>query len=63
MEQRPGAHEIEATVPLAEMFGYATQLRNITRGTATFTMSFDHYEPMPFETAERIVEERSKKRA
>ena len=58
MEPRGNLHEIEAFVPLAEMFGYAGQLRNITSASATFTMSFDHYEPVPFEKAEEIVKER-----
>jgi elongation factor G len=40
------------------MFGYATQLRTLTRGTGTFTMSFDHYEPVPFARAEEIAQQR-----
>jgi elongation factor G len=55
MEPRPAATEIQAMVPLAEMFGYATQLRTLSRGTATFTMTFDHYEPVPFAQVEEIV--------
>ena len=38
---------ISALVPLAEMFGYATDLRSRTQGRATFTMQFSHYEPVP----------------
>ena len=38
---------ITATVPLAEMFGYATDLRSTTQGRATYTMQFSHYEPVP----------------
>src|SRR5262249_58330760 len=38
---------ISGTVPLAEMFGYATDLRSRTQGRATFTMQFSHYEPVP----------------
>jgi elongation factor G len=58
MEQKGNNQEIEAFVPLAEVFGYATQLRTLSRGTATFTMSFDHYEPVPFGSTEKIVEAR-----
>ena len=61
MEARGPAQEIEATVPLAKMFGYATQIRSLTRGAATFTMSFDPYEPVPYETAEEIVAARKKR--
>jgi elongation factor G len=58
MEQKMNNQEIEAFVPLAEVFGYATQLRTLSRGTASFTMSFDHYEPVPFGATEKIVESR-----
>src|SRR5262245_5473685 len=58
MEQKANSQEIEAYVPLAEVFGYATQLRTLSRGTASFTMSFDHYEPVPFGATEKIVESR-----
>ncbi len=47
MELRPGnAQAIKATVPLAEMFGYATELRSATKGRGVFTMEFDHYAPV-----------------
>jgi elongation factor G len=49
---------IHAMVPLAEMFGYATELRNITGGRGTFTMRFEHYEPVPHNLAEEIVKEK-----
>ena len=62
METRPTGHEIEATVPLAEMFGYATQLRTLSRGGATFTMAFDHYEPVPNSKLEEIVADRTRQR-
>jgi len=42
-------------VPMAEMFGYATSLRSFTQGRGTFTMEFDHYEPVSAELAERIA--------
>jgi len=47
MESRAGAQVIEARVPLANMFGYATRLRSITQGRATYTMQFAVYEPVP----------------
>jgi len=47
MENRGGAQVIEAQVPLATMFGYATRLRSITQGRATHTMQFGAYEPVP----------------
>jgi elongation factor G len=46
-EPRGNTQVISATVPLAEMFGYATDLRSRTQGRATFTMQFSHYEPVP----------------
>ena len=47
MEDRAGAKAVSAHVPLAEMFGYATDLRSRTQGRATFTMQFAFYEPVP----------------
>ena len=46
---------IDASVPLSEMFGYATSLRSLTQGRATFTMEFSHYEEVPKVIAEHIV--------
>jgi elongation factor G len=46
-EPRGNTQVINATVPLAEMFGYATDLRSRSQGRATFTMQFSHYEPVP----------------
>ena len=46
-EPRGNAQVIAAHAPLAEMFGYATDLRSRTQGRATFTMQFSHYEPVP----------------
>ncbi len=47
MEQRSNAQVINAMVPLATMFGYVNNLRSMTQGRATYTMHFDHYEPVP----------------
>jgi elongation factor G len=55
MEQKHGAQVIEALVPLAEMFGYATDLRSKTQGRATYTMHFGHYAQVPNAIAETIV--------
>jgi elongation factor G len=52
------AHTIRATVPLAEMFGYATQIRTLTKGSGTFQMHFEHYEAVPLALAEEIVHKR-----
>lgn len=47
MEARGNAELVHSFVPLSEMFGYATTLRSSTQGRGTFTMTFDHYEPVP----------------
>ena len=47
MEARGNAELVHSFVPLSEMFGYATTLRSATQGRGTFTMTFDHYEPVP----------------
>ena len=54
MEQRGNAQVISAHVPLAEMFGYATDMRSATQGRATYTMQFDRYEEVPPNIAEGI---------
>ena len=54
-ESRGNALAIDAMVPLAEMFGYATSLRSNTQGRGTFTMVFDHYEEVPRNIAEDII--------
>ena len=56
MEMRPGnAQAVSATVPLGEMFGYATELRSSTQGRGVFTMEFDHYAPVPEAVAREIL--------
>jgi len=59
MEQRSGAQVITAFVPLAEMFGYATDLRSTTQGRANYTMQFERYEEVPASIAEKVVGERA----
>ncbi|MCL5734320.1 MAG: elongation factor G [Actinobacteria bacterium] len=55
MEPRAGAQVIKATVPLGEMFGYATDLRSMTQGRATYTMQFSHYAEVPGALAQEII--------
>ncbi|KRL62944.1 translation elongation factor G [Lentilactobacillus parakefiri DSM 10551] len=55
MESRSGAEVIHSFVPLAEMFGYATTLRSASQGRGTFTMTFDHYEPVPKSIQAEII--------
>lgn len=55
MEARGNAQLVNAMVPLAEMFGYATTLRSATQGRGTFTMTFDHYEAVPKSIQEEII--------
>ncbi len=55
MEERSGAQVINSEVPLAEMFGYATDLRSATQGRATFTMQFSHYDKVPAPVSETLV--------
>jgi len=54
---------VDANVPLAEMFGYATVLRSSTQGKAEFTMEFARYAPAPAEVAAKLVEEYQERRA
>ena len=56
MESKAGSRVVKAKVPLAEKFGYVTVLRTLTSGRATSTMEFSHYEEVPAEIANRIVE-------
>ncbi len=59
MDERAGNKIVNAFVPLAEMFGYSTDLRSMTQGRATYTMEFDHYEEVPANIAKEIIEKRN----
>jgi elongation factor G len=59
MEPRGNAQVIRAFVPLAEMFGYATDLRSKTQGRGTYTMQFDHYEEVPRNLADEVIHHRA----
>jgi elongation factor G len=50
---------VTGTVPLSEMFGYATDLRSNTQGRATYTMQFERYEVVPPNIAEKVIEART----
>jgi elongation factor G len=56
MESKAGSRVVKAKVPLAEKFGYVTVLRTLTSGRATSTMEFSHYEKVPADISNRIVE-------
>jgi elongation factor G len=56
MEIAHGAQVIRAFVPLANMFGYATDLRSKSQGRGNYTMIFDHFEPLPKNLAEKVME-------
>ena len=56
MEPRGNAQVIRAKVPLAEMFGYATDVRTMSQGRATYTMQFLHYAEVPQSIAEKLTE-------
>jgi len=58
MDERAGVKIVDAFVPLAEMFGYATSLRSMTQGRASYSMEFDHYEEVPGNIAEEIKTKR-----
>ena len=59
MEPRGNAQVISAHVPLSEMFGYATDVRTMSQGRATYTMQFDKYEEVPPNIAEKVIEGRT----
>lgn len=58
MSERTGVKIVDAFVPLSEMFGYATSLRSMTQGRASYSMEFDHYEEVPGNIAEEIKAKR-----
>jgi elongation factor G len=57
MDTRAGAQVIRADVPLAELFGYVTDLRTITSGRASASLTFSHYSPVPKNLAEKVIDE------
>ena len=61
MSKRGNAQIIKAMVPLAEMFGYATTLRSMSQGRATYSMTFSRYEEVPKNVRDEIVEKHSAK--
>jgi len=60
MEDRNNIKVIKAKIPLAEMFGYATQIRSMTQGRGTFTMEFNYYEKVPSNVTQEIIEGKKK---
>ena len=60
MEMKGKQQIVNAEAPLSEMFGYATTLRSLSSGRATYTMHFEKYVEVPFEIAERVIEEKKK---
>ncbi|MBI5733721.1 MAG: elongation factor G, partial [Candidatus Kerfeldbacteria bacterium] len=60
MRDRTGLKVVDAKVPLAEMFGYATGLRSMTQGRGSYTMEFDHYAEVPRHVAETIIGDKQK---
>jgi elongation factor G len=63
MDERAGVKLVDAFVPLSEMFGYATSLRSMTQGRASYSMEFDHYEEVPGNVAEEIKAKRGMSKA
>ncbi|WP_297813999.1 elongation factor G [uncultured Finegoldia sp.] len=61
MNPKNGVHILDAYIPLAEMFGYATDLRSKTQGRATYSMQFDHYEQVPNSISEEVIGKKNKK--
>ncbi|TCJ12372.1 elongation factor G [Parasulfuritortus cantonensis] len=60
MEDLPGGKAIKAEVPLAEMFGYSTDLRSMSQGRATYSMEFKHYSEAPKNVAEAVINSKTK---
>jgi elongation factor G len=59
LEEAPSGKIVRAQVPLAEMFGYATTLRSMSQGRATYTMEFSHYAEVPTSVAESVIKDRA----
>ena len=59
LEDSPAGKIVRAKVPLAEMFGYATALRSMSQGRATYTMEFDHYAEVPANVAATVIKDRA----
>jgi elongation factor G len=59
MEVVPGGKVVRSLVPLSEMFGYATSLRSVSQGRATYSMEFKKYQPAPVSVADVIVRKAS----
>jgi elongation factor G len=58
MDERGGMKIVKGFVPLSEMFGYSNTIRSLTQGRASFSMTFEHYEAVPFSIAEEVVKKR-----
>jgi len=58
MDERGGMKLVKGMVPLSEMFGYSNTIRSLTQGRASFSMTFEHYEAVPFSIAEEVVKKR-----
>jgi elongation factor G len=58
MDDRGGMKIVKGHVPLSEMFGYSNTIRSLTQGRASFSMTFEHYEAVPFSIAEEVVKKR-----
>ncbi|MEN7972771.1 MAG: elongation factor G [Verrucomicrobiota bacterium] len=58
MDERGGMKIVKGMVPLSEMFGYSNTIRSLTQGRASFSMTFEHYEAVPFSIAEEVVKKR-----
>jgi elongation factor G len=54
MNMRGNTRVVEAQAPLSSLFGYATAVRSLTQGRATFTMQFSHYDPVPSSVTEEV---------
>jgi elongation factor G len=59
LEDAPAGKIVRAQVPLSEMFGYATTLRSMSQGRATYTMEFAHYAEVPANVAQEVIKDRT----